>query len=58
MTNEPILYPFQEDWERRQAEPLEESGIDWNQRSHLAIDRLPERKQETTEEGDNNDKEI
>jgi hypothetical protein len=40
-------YPFLREWLAQQAEPLEESGIDWNVRSPLTKERLTERKQGT-----------
>ena len=47
-------YPFQREWEQAQSEPLPEfsgGSLFGNKKpSPLAIDRLPERKQETLNE--------
>jgi hypothetical protein len=44
-------YPFLEEWLARKAEPLPDGGIDWNQRSPLAKERLPEREEKTLFDG-------
>ena len=36
-------FPFEAEYRERQAEKMPEFGIDWNQRSPLAIGNLPER---------------
>ena len=37
-------YPFEAEWAKRQSEPMPDFGVDWTQRSPLAIDQLPELK--------------
>ena len=40
-------YVFEEEWQERQSEPMENIGVDWSVPSPLAFDRIPEREQET-----------
>jgi len=51
-------YPFFDEWQERQAEPMPDIGIDWSQRSPYAFDRLPELKTEQETLFDRKEKEL
>ena len=50
-------YPFFDEWQERQAEPMPEFAIDWSVPSPLTIDRMPELKREEKQLFDRKEKE-